>query len=394
MNENNQSNCKELKYLLRVNFGDIDGLYDPNINEYFIDMDFKQSILHEHKYFVVGRKGTGKSALYNWIARNQVTDGIMVSNKSFSDFPFEKLLQLSDDAFSKPNQYQSIWKNIILSEYALLLCTDESNPIDDALIELRNYIKYVFGNDLVDLHKTITRKSEKSEYGISIKGISGQYGEGKEIEYYNNCNNITVVNDRLHKVILDYLTRHETKGYIVQFDQLDDNYTYYVNNSDYIQCIVSLFKTIYQLNQTYRSRNINVKTVAYLRSDIYNKFYRHDPESARWDQYILKLNWSIINRNDWENSNLLKLINARIKCSIPEMDVASPFHEIFNQNKLHLRIGQNPNGDVFKYIIHRTFQRPRDLIQFCIKIQEECKSSNMLTRESIKMQKKSIRYGY
>ena len=134
MNENNQSNCKELKYLLRVNFGDIDGLYDPNINEYFIDMDFKQSILHEHKYFVVGRKGTGKSALYNWIARNQVTDGIMVSNKSFSDFPFEKLLQLSDDAFSKPNQYQSIWKNIILSEYALLLCTDESNPIDDALI--------------------------------------------------------------------------------------------------------------------------------------------------------------------------------------------------------------------------------------------------------------------
>lgn len=375
---------KELEYLLDIDFGDIDGLYDPNINNYFIDVDFKNSLLNEAKYFVIGRKGTGKSALYNWIERNQSTEGIMVSNKSFSDFPFEKLLQLSDDNFAKPNQYQSIWKNIILTEYALLLCMDQSNPIDEALRELQDYIKYVFGNDLIDLHKVVTRKSEKSEYGISIKGISGNCEECKEMEYYDKCNNITVVNDRLNKVILNYLTRHKTKTYIVQFDQLDDNYTRYTDDDTYIQCIVSLFKTIYQLNQSYRSKNINVKTVAYLRSDIYNKFYRHDPESARWDQYILKLNWSIINRNDWFDSNLLKLINARIKHSVPLIDSQSPFHTIFNKHKLHIKIGPNRNGDIFKYIIHRTFKRPRDLIQFCIKIQDECKSSGVLSNESIK----------
>lgn len=384
METKNSNTKKEFEYLLKVDFGDIDGLYDPNINQYFVDIEYKKSLLSEPKYFVIGRKGTGKSALYNWIDKNQNPDGIMVSNKSFSDFPFEKLLQLSDDTFSVPNQYQSIWKNIILTEYALLLCKDQSNPFDDSLLELQNYIKYVFGNDLIDLHKTVTRISEKSEYGILIKGVSGQHGEGKEVEYYDQCNNITVVNNRLNKVLLDYLTRHDTKTYIVQFDQLDDNYTNYVENDSYIQCIISLFKTIYQLNQTYRSKGVNVKTVAYLRSDIYNKFYRHDPESARWDQYVLKLNWSIINRNDWFNSNLLKLINARIKYSIPELDTQSPFHTLFNKYKLHIRIGEVRNGDIFKYIIHRTFQRPRDLIQFCIKIQEECKNSGVLTHESIK----------
>lgn len=384
MYTNNVNKQKELDYLLNVDFGDIDGLYDPNINSYFIDVDFKNSILNEAKYFVIGRKGTGKSALYNWIDRNQCSDGIMVSNRSFNDFPFEKLLQLSDDNFAKPNQYQSIWKNIILTEYALLLCNDQSNPIDEALIELQDYIKYVFGNDLIDLYKVVTRKSEKSEYGISIKGVFGNIGESKELEYYDKCNNLTVVNDRLNKVLLDYLTRHETKTYIVQFDQLDDNYTSYVDNDAYIQCIVSLFKTVYQLNQTYRSKGINVKTVAYLRSDIYNKFYKHDPESARWDQYVLKLNWSIINKNDWFDSNLLKLINARIKHSIPALDSQSPFHTIFNKHKLHVRIGKKRDGDIFKYIVYRTFQRPRDLIQFCIKIQNECKSSGVLSKESIK----------
>lgn len=384
MNTDNAYTKKELDYLLRVNFGDIDGLYDPNINDYFIDIEFKQSILNEPKYFVIGRKGTGKSALYNWIEKNQVSDGYMVSNKSFNDFPFEKLLQLSDDSFSKPNQYQSIWKNIILNEYASLLCNDQSNPIDNALVELRNYIEYVFGTDLIDLHKAVTRKSEKSDQGISIKGVFKQHSDCKEIEYYDECKNLTVVNERLVRVILDYMTRHETKTYIVQFDQLDDNYTNYVDNVNYMQCIISLFKTIYQLNQTFRSKSINIKTVAYLRSDIFNKFNRHDPESARWDQYVLKLNWSIINKNDWYDSNLLKLINARIKNSIPGLDTQSPFHTIFNKHKLHVRIGANREGDIFKYIIHRTFQRPRDLIQFCIKIQEECKSSGILAQESIK----------
>ena len=66
------------------------------------------------------------------------------------------------------------------------------------------------------------------------------------------------------------------------------------------------------------------------------------------------------------------------------IDSQSPFHTIFNKHKLHIKIGPNRNGDIFKYIIHRTFQRPRDLIRFCIKIQDECKSSGVLSNESIK----------
>ena len=80
MEARNSNTKKELEYLLNVDFGDIDGLYDPNINQYFVDIEFKKSLLFEPKYFVIGRKGTGKSALYNWIYRNQNLDGIMVSN--------------------------------------------------------------------------------------------------------------------------------------------------------------------------------------------------------------------------------------------------------------------------------------------------------------------------
>ena len=313
-----QKASNNLELLKQVNFGDIDGLYDPNINEYFIDNHYKSSILKENAYFVIGRKGTGKSALYNWLHRNQVEDGIMVSNKSFNDFPFEKLLQLSDDDFAKPNQYQSIWKNIIFSELAVLLTSDQSNPIDDNLLELNTYINHVFGVNLTDLHKEITRKVRKLSNTIGYDSTCIGTNNTTEKELYDGYRNLTKINDRLYRLLDNYLKRNPTKQYVIQFDQLDDNYSVFVNNTNYIQCIISLFKSIYQMNQSFRMVNIPVKIVAYLRSDIYNQFNKFDPESSRWEQYVLKLNWAIINRSDWHDSDLLKLLNARIKNSLPE----------------------------------------------------------------------------
>lgn len=377
------SGNKSSEWLKSVNFGDIDGLYDPNINKYFIDIEYKNAIWDSLKYFVIGRKGTGKSALYNWIYRNSLEEGKIVSNKSFSDFPFEKLLQLSDDSFSKPNQYQSIWRHIILTELAHMICMDQENYPDDDYCELNSVIRHIYGTDIVDLYKNTTRKLVKTGSTIGFQGfVSVNTEQAKELELYDGFNNITRINERLWRVIKNYLTRHHTKPYIIQFDQLDDNYTQFVDNESYLQCIISLFKVVYNIDQTFRSNDIPVKIVLYLRSDIFNSLNKYDPESSRWNQHVLRLNWSIINANDWFNCNLLKLINARINSSISEFSSQSAFHTIFNKYIINLRANGRVQ-DIFRYIIHRSFQRPRDIIQFCIKIQDECKSTNSLNFRTI-----------
>lgn len=370
--------------LSQINFGDIDGLYDKNINDYFIDIQYKEALLKEDKFFVIGRKGTGKSALYNWLFTNQVSDGIMVSNKSFSDFPFEKLLRLSDDDFSRPNQYQSIWKHIIFSELARMIVEDESNNADDEWSELKDYISFVFGSNLVDLHKEVTRKVTKRESRLGYDSSFLGHGSSDEIEHRFSFDNITNLNASLWRILTSYLKRNQTKQYIIQFDQLDDNYTTYINNDSYLQCVIGLFKSVYQIDQSFKRDDIPVKIVAYLRSDIYNQFNHLDPESSRWDQYVLKLNWAIINKNDWADCNLLKLVNARIRNSLPDIISDNPFSLIFNKYKIALRDGSRKNADIFRYIVHRTFQRPRDLIQFCIKIQEESKSTGSLDAATIR----------
>jgi len=379
---------KHLRDLIKqIDFGDIDGLYDPNLVDNFIDFGFSDSIIDNNIFFVSGRKGTGKSALYSYIEKIQGEKGVLVSNLSFKNFPFEKLLKLTDDNFSKPNQYQSIWRNIILSEYAKLIITDESNPIEEIFNELKKYVDFVFGTDLIDLHKKVTKSAEKKgrEIGFakSILNFKGNREISSEKEFSESFENISRINERLELLVVNYLKLNGNTQYIVQFDQLDDNYNVYIDNQPYFQSLISLFKTVYDLNQTFRSQRIKVKTVAYLRSDIFYAINAFDAESARWDQYKMSLNWAIINRSDWLKPKLREVINRRIRNSIEIEGNGEPFSIVFNSKKLGLK-EHDKLVKPFKYMVHRSFHRPRDIIQFCIKIQQQVTTSNSYSFRTIK----------
>lgn len=371
-----------IRILDQVDFGSIDGLNDRHLNSYFIDNNYWAKLINDKVYFVIGRKGTGKSAIYTWLYEQQAKQGVLIENLSFNNFPFEKLLNLRDDDFSRPNQYQSIWRNIILSEIAAQIIRDVTNQVDEEYLEIQKYVKHRFGNDLTELHKKVTSSTDKTETGLQWKVFSVGNSTEKNTEFGDGFDNITLINNKLEKLITNYLKRSQRRRYIIQFDQLDDNYSRFINNQDYFQCIISLFKTIYSLNQAFDYQNLLVKAIAYLRSDIFYEINSSDPESSRWDDYKYVLSWAIINKRDWHNPPILHLINKRIKVSYPIIEGDSPFHSIFNENLLCIVDG-GLRVKPFKYLMHRTFHRPRDIIQFCKYIKKEVKTSNQFDYRTI-----------
>ena len=372
--------------LLQTDFGNPDGLYDFNLENYFLDQKYWENIVEKPTFFVIGRKGTGKSAIYNWIFNRKTEKKVIISNLSFKTFPFEKLLKLSDDDFSRPNQYQSIWKNIILSEFAQQIVIDPLSEVDEDFKELKDFINLKYGKNLRDLHTQITQHTNKTEVGLQFNGLGPKDTNERVLIYDDGFSNITQINNRLEELILNIVGRNK-QSYIIQFDQLDDNYTQYIDNKKYFESLISLFKVIYALNSNLLGINKNTKIVAYLRSDIFNQFSSHDPDSAKFDYHTFKLNWSIINKQDWDNPALLQLINIRIKNSVNGLDLEEAFNYVFD--KKLIRLYENGNHiNLFRYIIHRTFHRPRDIIQFCIKIRNEADSSNKLDYTTIKSAEK------
>lgn len=372
----------------KIDFGEIDGLYDKNISQYFLDNNYWEQLVEGRKFFVIGRKGTGKSAIYNWIKLREAEKNVLVSNLSFKDFPFEKFLKLSDEDFPKPNQYQSVWRNIILSEIAKLIIIDQNSEPDESYRELYDYVKLTFGKDLTDLHKKVTKQTHKTEFGLFVTGSGIGASTTNERELEDNFSNITKVNARLLQLIMSYLKIHQSVPYIIQFDQLDDIYTVYINNDEYFQSIISLFKVIYDINQSFYQYDIPVKVIGYLRSDIFYEINNYDAESARWDDHKLYLNWAIINSSDWGYPPLLQMLDNRIRNSIPEMRNMrdqSPFRVITKNIMIAdpQPYNKNHTSNVFRYLIHRSFQRPRDLIQFCKKIQENSRKWKILGPRNI-----------
>ncbi|MVB11095.1 hypothetical protein CAFE_17970 [Caprobacter fermentans] len=381
-----------IECIKRIDFGEIDGDGDPHLEKYFLDDNYWDKIINNKAFFVIGKKGTGKSSIYRMIEKQAIEQGHIIKNADFGEFPFHRLLELDDESFSTPNQYQSIWKNLILNMMAQKIA--ELDIVGNCYFdEIKEYVNTCIGRNIVDLHKEIIRHTVKQNGLINFHGFSFGGENERSITLGNGSNNITQINSTLFDLIINFLmTGSYDKKLIIQFDRLDDNYNQYQKLEQYYNSIISLFKVVYRINQEFRARDIeNAKIVIYLRSDIYRELSKRDAESARWDDFKVFINWAIINRSDWENPKLLQMINKRIHASLDSFGIHQSFNEIFDLNGIHLTDDRTNEEvyDLFKYIINRTLHRPRDLVKFCKCIQLEVKNTDLFTFNTIKNAEKT-----
>ena len=365
----------------KVDFGEIDGYGDPNLEKYFLDNGYWDKIVNDKIFFVVGKKGTGKSSIYQMIEKESYGNGCIVVNKDFGEFPFEKLLRLQDDNFAKPNQYQTIWRNVISNLFvqAIAKLPDEGNTYYD---EIKSYNDMYLGN-AVELHKDIISKTIKKEGSLLFHGLGAGAAKETGNTYKYNDENITAVNASLCDLIVNYfMTSDVERRIVIQFDRLDDNYNQYQDLEEYYQAIISLFKVVYTFNQLLRSKRIfNAKIVLYIRSDIMRAMASRDAESARWDDFRMDLNWGVNNMREIYQSDLYKMVDKRIKTSCAELSDKS-FDDIFSVPS-GINLGSRDRS-LFKSLVLQTLFRPRDLINLLKTLQKEINKSGTFNEQVYK----------
>ncbi len=358
----------DIELIRKIDFGEIDGYGDPNLEKYFLDNGYWEKIINGNVFFVVGKKGTGKSAIFRMIENESYKNGAIIVNKDFGEFPFEKLLELNDDSFAKPNQYQTIWKNVVFNLFiqAIARLPFENNAYYEEIVSYRD----MFLGNAVELHKDIISKASKIEGSLLIKNIGGNIASEVSQSYKYGDDNITMVNSRLSDLLVNYFVTTATESkIIIQFDRLDDNYNQYQDLEEYYQAIISLFKTVYSFNQLLRSKRVtNAKVVLYIRSDIIKAIASRDAESARWDDFRLDLNWKMNSIKEAYQSDLYKMVEKRIQASGREFEGKS-FSDVFDIDDKTLK-GCGIR-DLFKSLVLQTLFRPRDLISLLKTLQRE-----------------------
>ena len=142
----------------------------------------------------------------------------------------------------------------------------------------------------------------------------------------------------------------QKKKYYIIIDDLDKNWM--PHDKFYTELLKSLLYTVRDINQKFNGAKILVA----LRTNIYYRIFRKsnitEPQREKWADVLIDI--------QWKKTELEELINKRLSVILREQYTKnSP-----TINDLLPTAKKKIKEEAFKYIVDRTFYRPRDIIEF------------------------------
>ncbi|MCD7976846.1 MAG: hypothetical protein LUG51_06700, partial [Tannerellaceae bacterium] len=179
--------------------------------KYFYHTDESDKILSGNKFYVIGRKGSGKSAISEYILSKQ-SYNVFAEKLSFKNFPFNELYQLDNPKYTSPNQYITIWKYIIYSNICRLMVKNQK--IDD---NVRTVLEKLYPSNPIKSLSKLIDKWTTSEFGLSILGNGGNLKIEKDLSGFGKLSWIEKTN-LLEDIIDEYIDESQ---YHIVFNELD-----------------------------------------------------------------------------------------------------------------------------------------------------------------------------
>ncbi len=306
-------------------------------------------ILSPDKFLLLGKKGTGKSLLGEYIKKKASTDSTWFCEiSSYKQFKFHELTHLQTRDI-KPNEYIAIWEWILLLEIGKLCSSDEAidNMIRD---KLQQFLLNNFSTLKIDMNKVVEITKKRNIKGSLLKDIFSIEGQAGDDTKYTPGTYLEYLDD-LRETIFAALKTSNSR-YTIIFDELDDQFR---NEDVYKSNIISLIKVTDRINSLLYDMEIDCKIILLLRTDIF--YQLNDPDLNKIEQdNSVKIDWGNVAN---VSSPLFDMVLLKIRQSISGMDNYDKmllFKKLFPQN-INYR-----TPDIF--ILGRTYFRPRDIVSY------------------------------
>jgi hypothetical protein len=351
------------------NLGGIDADNDELLDRCFQDHESYRQLINFDKFIILGRKGTGKTAIFRKILKEKSSDTFAYGH-TFSDYPWhyhDKQVKLGVPDFDK---YTHSWKYLIhLTLSKILLNQDQSVPYDERTLEhlskIESFVLDTYGTRDPDITQVFTPSKKirlKPTFEIDLKlfkaGIEAERVPMEELPTI-----IQEVNKNLSRYVLESLNP-DHKYYII-FDQLDLGFE--AKSEEYHNRLIGLLIAARDINNTAKQLGKKLGVCVFLRDDIYNnlKFEDKNKITVGHSSYI---EWDTRGRH-----TLKQLIERRLTELLANSENESISWE-FVFDETQVMTGKQTK---YNYVIDRTFLRPRDIIQFCNEIIEQHKADTI-----------------
>jgi len=340
-----------------VDLGAIDAESDHNLANHFIKTTYATDILSARHEHVLGRKGSGKSALFRQL-QTVVADDVIVEQVETNQAVWSLLKQYEDrDNPNREAAFVTAWS------YVLALLTAQaivkanlllSEPSRRAFVPAQKFLEANFptGTSPVAMARSFIKRIRTLDlqaFGIG-GGISWEPDQTAEVASIIVEKVMAAVEPTIREV-----------GMVLALDKLDDAWD---GSADSKSMMVGLLQAAKDLNDRFGFRNANdrhLRILSFIRSDIYESLDFDDKDKHRPLELPIT----------WTPESLAQMVTARLPEGVGVDDL--------------LGGGMRGDANPFNYIVGRTFMRPREVLQFLGEAKKDCgKAATVISAEAIR----------
>lgn len=354
-----------------IDWGSDEAKGDDKLATYFVNPPDYEDIFTGTKRYVIGRKGTGKSAIIQRLKLKADESALdFYADLSLRAFPLNDLKELGDRSQRDKSKFVPIWQFLIYTELARLISQDNGAlPLAD-VADLKTFLSLNNLDSDFGFSNTLTLlKRSNSKIKIAAKWIEGEHSTGNEKEatveiHYQKI--VKALEDRLRKISSD-------SAYWIFIDELDEGFR--AGDQSFRLLLLALIRAIEDSAIILRTSNFLFRPLLVLRSDIFDRL--EDNDLNKIDDFVIRLRWT--SAADHVENSLKRIIVERIRSSLGNVDDAWESIAYDADPDLPLVV-----DSLWQYIANRTYERPRDAIKFMKCCRKQIASGQKLIFSQVK----------
>lgn len=348
-------------------------------NKIFLRTDELQRCLAPATYYLMGEKGSGKTA-YAVFLENNVIDGVRCQVTTMTETQYRRFIELKRAGKLAYSDYSNIWRSMLLFLVGRLLVVKSKSLIHSITgkfkkieAEVEKWSRNALNPEIESAFEAVMSQSFSVSAGKkdvaqgAISRNSGSEESAPQIRHY-----LLETENSLKEAIASLKF---PKGHILFIDGIDFR-PEHVAYKDYLECIKGLAEAVWQLNTEYfnsiRDSKGRIKIVLLVRPDVFHSLNLYNSNSRLHDNTVF-LDWST-NEKEYGQSKLYELSGRYF--SVQQATRCEPAEAWEN----YLEEPGTDNATI-KRLLRATFQKPRDILTY-IKFARELAARDGGDRES------------
>jgi hypothetical protein len=327
-------------------------------NRVFLRTEELKKCLAPSTYFLMGEKGTGKTAYAVFLENNSI-DEFRCHVTTMTETQYKRFIELKRNGKLAYSDYANIWRSMLLflvgrmlvtkSKTFLSKITGKFTRVED---EISKWSKNALNPEIESAFEAVSSESfaakvKAAQVGEAIGELKAQHTEKIPTIRHHLLETENGLKEAISSLTI-------SKGHVLFVDGIDYR-PESVSYLEYIECIKGLGEAIWQLNTEYfssiKDSKGRIKIVLLVRPDVFHALNLYNSNSRLQDNTVF-LDWATTER-EYEASKLYEVSGKYFSMQQP--------HVVTSQQAWSHYFDE---GAVFKKLLKTSFQKPRDILTF------------------------------